>query len=230
MFSCRRVSRAQHREIKLAAAGKIQSLLRSFYCSFVLADVSQRPGECDEAVWKIRHGIEHVLKSLDGLGKAARMVIAPPERLQHTRRQWIEFARAQDLFDAFFEASFHDEMEGVPVMARRVVWIDLDRATVLTFCDGPVEVMANGCKAQRAVSLSRSGIELDCFGRILFGGCGRFCERSDTEDAEPVVVVGDSGVSERVVRIQLDRLFVTLERLRQAAFRVGVPVVASTEI
>ena len=47
-------------------------------------------------------------------------------------------------------------MEGVPVMSGGVVVIDLDRATMLAFRDGPVEVVTNGREAERAVGLGGS--------------------------------------------------------------------------
>jgi hypothetical protein len=43
-------------------------------------------------------------------------------------------------------------MKRIPVVRGGVVWIDLERAAVLTFRDGPVEVMADSREAKRAVS------------------------------------------------------------------------------
>ncbi len=49
------------------------------------------------------------------------------------------------------------------MMSGGVVVIDLDRATVLAFRDGPIEVVTNGGEAERAVCFGGSRIELDGF-------------------------------------------------------------------
>src|SRR5215203_5812145 len=122
------------------------------------------------------------------------MVITPAHSLKNTGRNRIEFACAQDLLDCFLKASFHQQVKCVPVMARGVVRIDLDRTAVLAFCYGPVEVVTNGCEAECAVSLRGTRIEFHCFCRGLFRSRGSFGERPDTEDTKPVVVVGDACV------------------------------------
>ena len=115
-------------------------------------------------------------------------------------------------------------------MAGGVVGIDFDRAAVLAFCDGPVEVMTNSCEAERAVGFGGSRIQLHCFGGVLFCGRRSFCERPNAENAKPVVVIGDAGVGESIIRIQLDRFLVTLERFCETDFRVRVPVITTAEI
>src|SRR6185369_13848927 len=107
-------------------------------------------------IGKFRHRLEHGLVRGNRLVKATRLVVRPRNGLKHTRRNGIELARAQDPLNRFVKTSFHQQVESVPVMARGVVWIDLDRATMLTFGDGPVEVMTNGGEAERAVCFGRS--------------------------------------------------------------------------
>jgi hypothetical protein len=46
----------------------------------------------------------------------------------------------------------------------------------------------------------------------LFSGSGSLGEGTNAEDAKPVVLIGDAGVSERLIRICLDGFLVTLER------------------
>ena len=55
-------------------------------------------------------------------------------------------------------------------MARGVVGIDLDGATMLAFRNGPIEVVTNGGEAERAVCFGGSRVELDGFRRVLFSG------------------------------------------------------------
>jgi hypothetical protein len=55
-------------------------------------------------------------------------------------------------------------------MGRGVIRIDLDCATVLAFGNRPVEVMTDSCKAERAVSFGGRGVQLNCFGSVLFCG------------------------------------------------------------
>ena len=94
-------------------------------------------------------------------------------------------------------------------MARRVVRIDLDRATMLSFGDGPVEVVTTVAKPS-AVSLRRCGIEFDGLRRSLLRGGGTFRERLHAEYTEPVVIVGNAGVGESVIRIEVDSFLISL--------------------
>src|SRR5215216_7231270 len=121
-------------------------------------------------------------------------------------------------------------MEGVPMMARGVVGIDLDGATMLAFRNRPVEVVTNGSEAEPAVCFGGSRVELDCFRSVLFSGGGSLRERANAEDAEPVVVIGNACVSERVIGIELDRFFVTLERLCETDFGVRAPVITTAQV
>src|ERR1041385_8910085 len=123
----------------------------------------ERPGQRDETIRKLRNCFEHVLVSCDGLFKSPRLVVTPTQRLKHTRRNRVELARAQHLLEAFFEAPFHHEMKRIPVMTGYVIGIDLDRASMLAFVDGPVEVMTNSGEAERAVGFRGTGIQFHCF-------------------------------------------------------------------
>src|ERR1051325_8545160 len=121
-------------------------------------------------------------------------------------------------------------MEGVPVMACRVVRIDLDRTSMVAFRNAQVEVMTISREAERAVCFGGSRIELDGFRGVLFSSGGSLGERTNAEDAEPVVVVGDAGVSECVIRIGLDGFLVTLERFGETDFAVRTPVVTAAQV
>jgi hypothetical protein len=101
---------------------------------------------------------------------------------------------------------------------------------MLALGDGPVEVMTNGGEAERAICFCGSRIELDGFRGVLFSGGGSLGERTNAEDAEPVVVIGDARVSEGVIRVCLDGFLVRLERLCQTDFGVGAPVVATAQV
>src|SRR5687768_7062591 len=99
-------------------------------------------------------------------------------------------------------------MKRIPVMRSGIVWIDLYRTPVLTVGDGPVEVVANGCEAQGAVSFGRVRIECNCLRRCFFRCRRAFSKWLHAKDAEPVVVISDTRVGERIFRIQLNRMFI----------------------
>src|SRR5688572_32518678 len=94
-------------------------------------------------------------------------------------------------------------MECIPVMTGCVVRIDLERATVLSFGDCPVEVMTHGSEAERAVSFGGRRVKFDSLGGCLFCGARTFSERFQTKHAEPVVVIGYAGVGKRVIGTRL---------------------------
>ena len=102
-------------------------------------------------------------------------------------------------------------------MSVGVVWIQLDRAFEILFRRGPVPVEQFHV-TERAVRFGGRGIEFDRFCRRLLRGRGTFRKRLQAKHAEPVVVIGDTGVGEGIVGIEIDRFLVTLERLREADF------------
>src|SRR5258705_13095857 len=104
-------------------------------------------------------------------------------------------------------------MESVPVVPGCVVWIQTDCQTMLPVRDGPIKIVTDGGKTKRAVGFSRTLIQLNCFGRRLFGRERGLDKRPDTENAEPVVVISDTGVGQRVLWIQLNRVVVAFEGL-----------------
>src|SRR5204863_4511041 len=98
------------------------------------------------------------------------------------------------------------------------------------FRDGPVKVARDGAEAERAVSFCRSRIKLNRFLCRLLGGLRTFLEWSKAEDAQPIVVVGDSRVGQRVLRVEFDRVVVALDGARQPRFGVRVPVITAAEV
>src|SRR3982751_6216894 len=103
-------------------------------------------------------------------------------------------------------------MKAVPVMTSGVVRINLNRSAMLTFSYRPVEVLAHRGEAQCAVRFGDRRIEIDCFGGCLLGGSRTFRERPDAKDPEPIVVISDSRVGERIIRIKFDCVVVTFKR------------------
>src|SRR5712671_2058494 len=121
-------------------------------------------------------------------------------------------------------------MESVPVVASGIVRIDGDCAAVLSFSYGPIKIAANRGEAKCAVSLGRIRIHVNGPGGSFFCGGRTLGERLEAENTEPVVVISDSCVCERVLGINLDCVVVTLQRFGETAFRERVPVVTATQI
>src|SRR5919106_1194008 len=121
-------------------------------------------------------------------------------------------------------------MEGIPVMARRIVWIDSNRTQMLGLGGDPIVVFAYCCKPERAPGFCRRWVQLNCLGRCQFCQRRRFGERANTKHAEPIVIVGHARIGQRVIWIPLNSTAVTLERLCQTGFGVTVPVVPATQV
>ena len=115
-------------------------------------------------------------------------------------------------------------------MSCRVVWIDLYRAPVLTLGDCPIKIMTYSGKAQRAVSFGRSGVETDRLAGSVLGSSGALGKGLDSKNAEPVVVISNTGVGKRIIRIEPDGEVVALERLGKTGFGIAVPVVATAQV
>src|ERR1700752_1088933 len=173
------VGLAECRAIKRTASGKFQSLFCRLDGFVQIVRVPENPGESHQSIRKLRHCVEHVSVSRDRFVKPACVVVTPAERLEHTGRQRIELACKEHLIETLIETPFHHEVKRVPVMAGRVIWIDLDGAAVQSLGYGPVEVMTNSGEAERAVSFRRSWIELDGFGSVLFSGGRSFGKGSN---------------------------------------------------
>ena len=92
-------------------------------------------------------------------------------------------------------------MESVPVVTRGVIWIQTNCQAMLPVGDGPIKIVTNGGKAKRAVTFSRTLIQLNSFGCSLFSSCRCLRKWPDTENAEPVVVISDAGVGQRILWI-----------------------------
>src|SRR6185436_6500055 len=121
-------------------------------------------------------------------------------------------------------------MKSVPVVTGGVVWIQIDRQAVLAFGNAPVKVEADTCETESAIRFGRTRIQLHCFRSGFLCGRGRLGKWLDTEDAEPVVVIGNAGIGQGILGIEFDSVVVTLERLVQSGFRVTVPVVAAPQV
>src|SRR3977135_3376260 len=115
-------------------------------------------------------------------------------------------------------------------MSCRVVWIDLDRAPVLTLGNCPIKIMTYSGKAQRTVSFGSSWVEIDCLAGSVLGSSGTLCKWLNSKNAEPVVVISNTGVGEGIIGIELDGEVVAFERLRKTGFRIAVPVVPTAQV
>ncbi len=79
--------------------------------------------------------------------------------------------------------------------------------------DGPIKIVTDGGKTECAVGFSRTLVQLNRFGCRLSSSCRSLRKRPDTEDAEPVVVVSDTGVGQGIFWIQLNGVVVAFEGL-----------------
>src|ERR1041385_1717314 len=100
----------------------------------------------------------------------------------------------------------------------------------MTFGTGPREVARQYRLAESSVAFGEIVIELDCRRSRFVSRRGTFGKRHHAEHAEPVVIVRYSGVRERVLRIERDRLLVTNNRARETFLSKRVPVETSAQV
>src|SRR5690349_17936528 len=100
----------------------------------------------------------------------------------------------------------------------------------MMFGAGPREVAAEYRLAQGNVAFSKIRIEVNCRRRGFVSRCRTLSKRHHAEHAEPVVIVGDASVRERVLRIECDGLLVTDDGACKAVFSKRVPVKTSTQV
>src|SRR5262249_56831290 len=106
-------------------------------------------------------------------------------------------------------AALHSQLEGIPDARRRVIRIQLDSPQQLSFGARPVKVTAKDSLPQRRMRLSQERINRNRGGSCLVSRRSAFAERQHTEDAEPVIVLSHTGISDCVVRIEGDGLVIT---------------------
>src|SRR6185503_11204145 len=100
----------------------------------------------------------------------------------------------------------------------------------MMFRTSPGEVATENRLAEGNVSFSEIRIELNCGRSRFVSRCCTLGKRHHTENTQPVVIVRDSRIRERVLRIERYRLLIANNRSREAVFSKCVPVETSTQI
>src|SRR6185503_4198513 len=100
----------------------------------------------------------------------------------------------------------------------------------MMFRTSPGEVATENRLAEGNVSFSEIRIELNCGRSRFVSRCCTLGKRHHTENTQPVVIVRDPRIRERVPRIERDSLLIADNRSRKAVFSKCVPVKTPAEI
>src|SRR5215213_533646 len=164
------------------------------------------------------------------LVKTARVIRAPDHRKTRDDGERIEIATGVCFAERLAEPSLHRELQRIPDARRRVVRIELDRAYEMMLRTAPGEVAAKDRLSERNVTFREIWIDLNRGRGRFVSRCRTLGKRHHTEHAEPVVIVGDAGMRERVFRIERDCLLITDDRARKTFFSKRVPVKTSAQV
>src|SRR5260370_38026818 len=120
----------------------------------------------------------------------------------------------------------------MPVMSRGITGIEFDGPPELALCAGPVPVECKLGPRQRAVYFSELVIQFERLHRCRLGGLQRFSggQRAEQVSTQQAIAVGDSGVRQRVLRIQVNRLMEVFNPLSQTGFGPLVPVKSAVQV
>src|SRR6185436_6371264 len=130
--------------------------------------------------------------------------------------------RAVDLGNGFVKPSHRAQVLRIPLVSRRIVWIQLNRSLEFSFRSREVPVVACENIPKRCMRLGKLSIKRKRFhsgGLGLRKTLGRFKQRVRAKER---ITVGQTGIRESITGIFLGRLIEELDRLLES---VGAPLV-----
>src|SRR5579863_6220511 len=142
----------------------------------------------------------------------------------------IKFSGPADLSNRFVQPSYAHQIMRVPVVRRRVVRAQLERAFEFSLGPGPVPIVKGLNRCQRNVSFREPFVELNSFDRSGPGLWESVVYRKMTVGSKHDIRVGNPGVSRSVTGIQRDRLLEVFKSLLLAFLRSLAPVIPPLQI
>ena len=167
---------------------------------------------------------------LDGRVVAASHGAIPGHDRVDDRRHRIERQRLAPLALRLVEAAHGGEELGVPLMRGGVVGIQFDRASVFALRGVPIPLVRVDRIRQRRVRLGQLIVDRQRLLRRRPRAREGLFRRQPGPDIEQVVDVGQAGVRQRVLRIDLDGLVEVLDGLVQPLGVALVPLEAALEV
>ena len=153
----------------------------------------------------------------------ARVVVQPAEGAAYRDGGRIELLRGVPFDERFVQPSARREQEAVPLMRRRVLRVELDRATELPPRFLPAPVVHEQHPRQRRVRLRQRLVERQRLARVALRQRESFRDRHAAVVELQRVGVGEPGVRQRVLRIFGDGALEVLDGLQHALLRALVP-------
>src|SRR5205807_901836 len=142
----------------------------------------------------------------------------------------IEVLRDLDLANRFFTSAHRREEASVPMMGRGVVWLELNCAQEFLFGASEIPIELKFRIGETRVSLGQFAINFQSSQRRTSSARKAFSGRLPVIISQQQIRVGQSGVSRRICRIEIDRLLKKFYGLVHLFFGAFVPGVASAKI
>jgi hypothetical protein len=158
-------------------------------------------------------------------------LVERPRRQHHrARRERVDLLRADDFARALFVAPDARQHRRQPLVRQAVIRVQLQRLSEQALGPLPVPLGEGGDEAEHGVGVAQRVVE---FERAARGGLRllvALVRGDEAEDARPVVVGGDACVSERIVRVERERVLEGFEHAGEGFGRELVPEVAPAQV
>ncbi len=132
--------------------------------------------------------------------------------------------------NCFVQSSERGEITPIPLMCRRVVWIERDRFLEMLLGFGPLQMVTISNKGERRVCFSQTLVDRQRLFRRSFSFRIRVVCGSHVVNVQQQITIGESGVSETVILVSHDRLAEKVDAFLQSFNRSLVPVVTALKI
>src|ERR1044071_1875608 len=143
------------------------------------------------------------------------------------QRERIKILRSPYFCQRLFASYDYGQVDSVPEVGLRIVGIELNGFLEFSLCTSPVSVVIIRSMGQRHVGLGKRFIELHCFQRgdlCFWQHLLRGPVSSSLRSAYEIISISETRVSEREVRISIDRLLKIFERLFKPVITSLVPI------
>src|SRR5438105_4535274 len=118
----------------------------------------------------------------------------------------------------------------VPLMRGCVVWIQFNGSFVFSFGAGEIVIVVVENASERGMRLGQSVVERQGFQRGLPRFRQGFTGRQTAIDWKQCVSIGETGMGQRIIRVERDGLVEILNRLLNILWRALVPIETSFQI
>ena len=130
----------------------------------------------------------------------------------HGERKRIDFLSALQHSKCLIEPRILHQKQRVPLMRRLVAGIQLNGSFVLAFGGRAITIVMQCGPRQRCVGFGKTVVELECFNGSSSGFWKSVFGRQINPKTSNVVGISQPRISDRVIRVEINRLFEVFSR------------------